>query len=113
MRRYVEKPGFRRLKLLMAHQRVKVAVAAIPTTVISLVQSFVKHLSINDQLRQVHQAFFRGAQTHLEFVILERADKTLHPLQLRSEEHTSELQSPCNLVCRLLLEKKHQQTRHH
>src|SRR5256885_11205821 len=26
----------------------------------------------------------------------------------RSEEHTSELQSPCNLVCRLLLEKKSQ-----
>src|SRR5256885_7403365 len=26
--------------------------------------------------------------------------------QMRSEEHTSELQSPCNLVCRLLLEKK-------
>src|SRR5256885_4705901 len=26
--------------------------------------------------------------------------------QSRSEEHTSELQSPCNLVCRLLLEKK-------
>src|SRR5205807_10570523 len=25
---------------------------------------------------------------------------------LRSEEHTSELQSPCNLVCRLMLEKK-------
>src|SRR2546426_8454356 len=28
------------------------------------------------------------------------------PPPLRSEEHTSELQSPCNLVCRLLLEKK-------
>src|SRR5256885_6569946 len=29
------------------------------------------------------------------------------PVQMdRSEEHTSELQSPCNLVCRLLLEKK-------
>src|SRR5256885_4709973 len=28
------------------------------------------------------------------------------PAYLRSEEHTSELQSPCNLVCRLLLEKK-------
>src|SRR5256885_11765056 len=27
----------------------------------------------------------------------------------RSEEHTSELQSPCNLVCRLLLEKKKHQ----
>src|SRR5256885_2665682 len=28
------------------------------------------------------------------------------PSMARSEEHTSELQSPCNLVCRLLLEKK-------
>src|SRR5205807_7624238 len=28
------------------------------------------------------------------------------PANARSEEHTSELQSPCNLVCRLLLEKK-------
>src|SRR5256885_4404151 len=28
------------------------------------------------------------------------------PVPQRSEEHTSELQSPCNLVCRLLLEKK-------
>src|SRR5256885_12792028 len=28
------------------------------------------------------------------------------PRKGRSEEHTSELQSPCNLVCRLLLEKK-------
>src|SRR5256885_6933575 len=33
-----------------------------------------------------------------------RAHRSVHPL--RSEEHTSELQSPCNLVCRLLLEKK-------
>src|SRR5256885_3730647 len=30
-------------------------------------------------------------------------------LRHRSEEHTSELQSPCNLVCRLLLEKKKKQ----
>src|SRR2546426_12284956 len=29
----------------------------------------------------------------------------------RSEEHTSELQSPCNLVCRLLLEKKNEEQR--
>src|SRR2546426_7228817 len=35
------------------------------------------------------------------------------PLPERSEEHTSELQSPCNLVCRLLLEKKKKQTRLH
>src|ERR1022692_3462823 len=31
----------------------------------------------------------------------------------RSEEHTSELQSPCNLVCRLLLEKKKHTKKHH
>src|SRR5256885_1231635 len=31
----------------------------------------------------------------------------------RSEEHTSELQSPCNLVCRLLLEKKKKLTLFH
>src|SRR2546426_1351717 len=31
----------------------------------------------------------------------------------RSEEHTSELQSPCNLVCRLLLEKKKTQKSTH
>src|SRR2546426_7558028 len=31
----------------------------------------------------------------------------------RSEEHTSELQSPCNLVCRLLLEKKKKNKKKH
>src|SRR2546426_6993097 len=31
---------------------------------------------------------------------------SVEALDQRSEEHTSELQSPCNLVCRLLLEKK-------
>src|SRR5256885_5931761 len=35
---------------------------------------------------------------------LQEADAAIP--QSRSEEHTSELQSPCNLVCRLLLEKK-------
>src|SRR5256885_8610718 len=33
-------------------------------------------------------------------------------IRLRSEEHTSELQSPCNLVCRLLLEKKKKKILH-
>src|SRR5256885_3491724 len=35
-----------------------------------------------------------------------RAGTAGHHRPWRSEEHTSELQSPCNLVCRLLLEKK-------
>src|SRR2546426_2425288 len=34
------------------------------------------------------------------------------PAHGRSEEHTSELQSPCNLVCRLLLEKKKKNNKH-
>src|SRR5256885_3818835 len=33
-------------------------------------------------------------------------DNAIPCVKIRSEEHTSELQSPCNLVCRLLLEKK-------
>src|SRR5688500_19747456 len=37
---------------------------------------------------------------------LARAALATGPTWIRSEEHTSELQSPCNLVCRLLLEKK-------
>src|SRR2546426_2930251 len=36
----------------------------------------------------------------------ERRAQDLWQRAVRSEEHTSELQSPCNLVCRLLLEKK-------
>src|SRR3989454_8356127 len=38
--------------------------------------------------------------------LLHRVLEPPEPGDLRSEEHTSELQSPCNLVCRLLLEKK-------
>src|SRR2546426_4583473 len=43
---------------------------------------------------------FHDAMANLERLGL------LPALGRRSEEHTSELQSPCNLVCRLLLEKK-------
>src|SRR2546426_8104462 len=60
-------------------------------------------------------------RTSVEFRLQEPAE---HPAEInrqqpehirahdvRSEEHTSELQSPCNLVCRLLLEKKKNDTR--
>src|SRR5205807_5784386 len=43
---------------------------------------------------------------HREFHPELRGAERLDLLVRRSEEHTSELQSPCNLVCRLLLEKK-------
>src|SRR5256885_7852968 len=46
-----------------------------------------------------------SARDHLHMDVA--AEPIAGPQQLqRSEEHTSELQSPCNLVCRLLLEKK-------
>src|SRR5688500_20047676 len=44
-------------------------------------------------------------QPHNQFRARMRV-RGLNPEGFRSEEHTSELQSPCNLVCRLLLEKK-------
>src|SRR5256885_12172614 len=47
------------------------------------------------------------ARAHREVVLLaDRPAGILTGQAGRSEEHTSELQSPCNLVCRLLLEKK-------
>src|SRR2546430_3189951 len=42
----------------------------------------------------------------MHLCICMRFPEAIHPAYLRSEEHTSELQSQSNLVCRLLLEKK-------
>src|SRR5688500_4484679 len=54
----------------------------------------------------VADALGKGAKTLLGGKRHERGGLFFQPTVLRSEEHTSELQSPCNLVCRLLLEKK-------
>src|SRR5256885_17077416 len=51
------------------------------------------HLPLGTDLLNVRHASLQAAQQEYAVVF-------------RSEEHTSELQSPCNLVCRLLLEKK-------
>src|SRR5256885_5785679 len=53
---------------------------------------------------------FHGMASKMTFELgLHRKIKN-QQMKMRSEEHTSELQSPCNLVCRLLLEKKKQAT---
>src|SRR5256885_2956563 len=52
-----------------------------------------------------------GADGHDNFHVFHGGKHSVQVINLhvqRSEEHTSELQSPCNLVCRLLLEKKKQ-----
>src|SRR5258708_10206779 len=68
---------------------------------------------------------YRALRAKVNFEALTRtpdlaAQVTLQPLRrfeldaaIRSEEHTSELQSPDHLVCRLLLEKKKQSATHH
>src|SRR5256885_7174789 len=61
-----------------------------------------------------YTTLFRSAQGLFSVVLLPRLRvwgkcplrQNSRGLPDRSEEHTSELQSPCNLVCRLLLEKK-------
>src|SRR5256885_16601898 len=76
-------------------------------------------LSLHDALPIFHQGggerhlcsagVAAGRQGEADFALVGVARLVLNErgrVALRSEEHTSELQSPCNLVCRLLLEKK-------
>src|SRR5580698_7505428 len=54
-----------------------------------------------------YTTLFRSGQPQLRCTLLHRVDTESDVLvEIRSEEHTSELQSHVNLVCRLLLEKK-------
>src|SRR5256885_3536779 len=57
-----------------------------------------------------YTTLFRSAWMPRRLRAMRRSVQSCAPLRTRtpprSEEHTSELQSPCNLVCRLLLEKK-------
>src|SRR5437763_12999927 len=65
------------------------------------------------------QTFVHAAQrrvgrlpAYVILVVLALPFAIAEPAKIRSEEHTSELQSPMYLVCRLLLEKKKKQHRH-
>src|SRR5256885_11818957 len=67
-------------------------------------------LSLHDALPiSPEHEFFRVRLRRFKetkFRVCHDADSFKGHQRTRSEEHTSELQSPCNLVCRLLLEKK-------
>src|SRR5256885_17133214 len=71
------------------------------------VDSLLQHalLVANDDVRsaQLHQPL-------QPVIAVDDAAVEVVEVRRRSEEHTSELQSPCNLVCRLLLEKKKEMT---
>src|SRR2546426_8810592 len=61
-------------------------------------------------------AYSRGMRPAMDYAASRRPRLTRRQFWgtvVRSEEHTSELQSPCNLVCRLLLEKKKKELTHH
>src|SRR5256885_12197726 len=67
-------------------------------------------LSLHDALpisgRQPQAEGVRGEDDRVRRERDRNRDAGARACEVRSEEHTSELQSPCNLVCRLLLEKK-------
>src|SRR5256885_9692315 len=60
------------------------------------------HIGLNLEDEGAHPRLGRVDLAQIGFLRPGRRRETAQ----RSEEHTSELQSPCNLVCRLLLEKK-------
>src|SRR5688500_20079490 len=72
------------------------ALHSFPTRRSSDLQMYVAQQKRITQIEEAIHRFEMDAKIYES----ERAAKQ------RSEEHTSELQSPCNLVCRLLLEKK-------
>src|SRR5258708_25770783 len=68
----------------------------------------------NGRMRRIDDGGEFPHAMHAEIGNRRDAARNLGDFQSRSEEHTSELQSPDHLVCRLLLEKKkeHKQVRH-
>src|ERR1039457_2033292 len=65
--------------------------------------------SMDDDVDPDYASVFtgHGGKPYLPATSIKGALRAWATAHRRSEEHTSELQSPCNLVCRLLLEKSH------
>src|SRR5256885_7845073 len=70
--------------------------------VLLLIEMVADKIPIMDHLNDVVHTVIRPTAGGMAF----GASSQSQTVTVRSEEHTSELQSPCNLVCRLLLEKK-------
>src|SRR5690348_17975952 len=69
-------------------------------------------LSIKGRILEIAHERIQETKTLYKYNKIEFALKTFAMSVARSEEHTSELQSPVHLVCRLLLEKKNNITIH-
>src|SRR4051812_6514401 len=92
---YLERPSF-----FIARARQQVAPSRGPAE-----KTIVEHTAINPN-KAAHIGHLRNAALGDTLVRVLKFRGT--PVETRSEEHTSELQSHVNLVCRLLLEKKKQ-----
>src|SRR5256885_5986480 len=84
-----------------------------PYTTLSRSRAITCHESAAVKIDEHRQSLFarpgRGPDVQIKTILAHPVRPEPHVAEdgpLRSEEHTSELQSPCNLVCRLLLEKK-------
>src|SRR5256885_3489752 len=86
------------LQGVLSRQGVRLKIQEQPFRILTLLLQRPGEIVTREELQQ--SLWPEG--THVNF------DGSLNAAlkKLRSEEHTSELQSPCNLVCRLLLEKK-------
>src|SRR5256885_7097280 len=69
-------------------------------------EEFAKQRGLEVLATIVSQAYVADDFAYLARTPAKAGERALAKAGKRSEEHTSELQSPCNLVCRLLLEKK-------
>src|SRR3989454_777342 len=107
----LEEPPPRVVFVFATTEPQKIAQTAAP--ILSRLQRFdfrrIGPHAIVDRLRHVVSAEGLSADDEALHLIARSADGGMRD---RSEEHTSELQSPCNLVCRLLLEKKKKKTKY-
>src|SRR5256885_4490446 len=104
------------LGLLLVLISVRPAEAVNPETLLMPGKLSAAHVKYEEQCSLCHDRTDRNRQTqlcldcHKEIAGDLKQRRGFHGkfpgIDVRSEEHTSELQSPCNLVCRLLLEKK-------
>src|SRR5256885_8441210 len=82
---------------------------ALPICQLAIVGKFLKWIS-GETSPTTYVAFGKKKRQNSALSFRAKRSREIprcnHSVISRSEEHTSELQSPCNLVCRLLLEKK-------
>src|SRR2546426_3290211 len=104
------RPGGRVIYLAaMSGGKAQRGIALLMTKRGRLIGSMLRGRSRDEKARIVarfRDAILSGVETGRLRVTIDSVFPPERAAEARSEEHTSELQSPCNLVCRLLLEKK-------